>query len=465
MNAMKTVDLLVKAEFLYPVSEGMPIIYDGEVAVVGSRIVYVGPAMPADHWAPKNTLGGPGKIVMPGFVNCHSHAASLIFRSQTDDHSAKAALLDVAFRMEKDITEADWSLLGALGCADMLLSGITTINDIWYSPDTLIESVLQSGLRAQIANKVFDVKLEELRHGDYTHHPSIGEARLRHGVEFVEKWHGAADGRISGRIGTHATDTCSPALLKEARHEANRLGVGMHIHAAQSAAETDHIRNVYGCGPVEYLRDIGMLSSDVVLAHLVFAKEADFNAMVSCNASYAHCPTIYPRRGRYPEFEKIIAKEIKTGFATDWMLNDPFEGMRYAINAMRLRLGTPTAMTCDQALRFHTMGAAEVLGLEKDIGSLEVGKKADMIVIDIDQPHLQPYYGSYAAFVYYARASDVTDSVIDGKVVMRERQLSGLDHKATFEKLQKRLPPWRSQLSALGSPAVFGPSCDCCGLI
>jgi 5-methylthioadenosine/S-adenosylhomocysteine deaminase len=139
--------------------------------------------------------------------------------------------------------------------------------------------------------------------------------------------------------------------------------------------------------------------------------------------------------------------------------------MRYAINAMRLRLGTPTAMTCDQALRFHTMGAAEVLGLEKDIGSLEVGKKADMIVIDIDQPHLQPYYGSYAAFVYYARASDVTDSVIDGKVVMRERQLSGLDHKATLEKLQKRLPPWRSQLSALGSPAVFGPSCDCCGLI
>ena len=116
------------------------------------------------------------------------------------------------------------------------------------------------------------------------------------------------------------------------------------------------------------------------------------------------------------------------------MLNDPFEGMRYAINAMRLRLGTPTAMTCDQALRYQTMGAAEVLG-------------------------------SYDAFVYYARASDVTDSVIDGKVVMRERQLSGLDHRATLEKLQKRLPPWRSQLSALGSPAVYGPGCDCCGLI
>jgi 5-methylthioadenosine/S-adenosylhomocysteine deaminase len=119
----------------------------------------------------------------------------------------------------------------------------------------------------------------------------------------------------------------------------------------------------------------------------------------SSNANYAHCPTIYPRRGRYPQFEKIIAKGIKTGFATDWMLNDPFEGMRYAINAMRLRLGGPHAMTCDQALRFHTLGAAQVLGLAHEIGSLEVGKKADLIVVDINQPHLQPYYGSYAAFV------------------------------------------------------------------
>ena len=461
---MRQVDLLVKAEFLYPVSEGMPIVSNGEVAVVGTRIVYAGAAKPADYWDARKILGGPGKIVLPGFVNCHSHSASLIFRSQTDDHSAKAALLDVAFRLEKDVTEEDWSLLGALGCADMLLSGITTINDIWYSPDTLVESVLQSGLRAQIANKIFDVKLHELRNGDYTQYYAIGEARLRHGVEFVEKWHGAADGRITGRIGTHATDTCSSALLKEARDEANRLGVGMHIHAAQSAAEVDQIMAVHGCGPVEYLRDVGLLSNDVVLAHLVFAQDADLDAIVSSNANYAHCPTIYPRRGRYPQFEKIIAKGIKTGFATDWMLNDPFEAMRYAINAMRLRSGSPTAMTCDQALRFHTLGAAEVLGLETEIGSLEIGKKADLIVIDINQAHLQPYYGSYAAFVYYAKASDVVDAVIDGKVVMHERHITGLNHQSTLEQIKERVPTWRSQLSALGSPAVFGPGCDCCGL-
>jgi 5-methylthioadenosine/S-adenosylhomocysteine deaminase len=116
-------------------------------------------------------------------------------------------------------------------------------------------------------------------------------------------------------------------------------------------------------------------------------------------------------------------------------------------------------------LWFHTLGAAQVLGLDHEIGSLEVGKKADLIVIDINQPHLQPYYGSYAAFVYYAKASDVVDTVIDGKVVMHERHITGLNHHSTLEQLQKRVPGWRSQLSSLGSPAVFGPGCDCCGLV
>jgi hypothetical protein len=135
----------------------------------------------------------------------------------------------------------------------------TTINDIWYAPHRLAETVEACGLRAQIAHKVFDVRLHELWRGDYTHHPDIGKERLRDGVAFAERWHGAADGRITARIGTHATDTCSAELLRTARAEANRLGIGMHIHAAQSVAEVEQIKAAHGCGPVEFLRDVGML--------------------------------------------------------------------------------------------------------------------------------------------------------------------------------------------------------------
>ena len=459
---MESVDLLVGAEFLYPVTAGMPIIADGQVAVRGDRIVYAGARKPDGTWQAKRRVGGAGKAVLPGFVNCHCHTASIIFRSQTDDHAAKAALLEVAFRMEKDVSDEEWALLGEVGCADMLRAGVTTINDIWYSPRRLAETVERCGLRAQIAHKVFDVRLEDLHRGDYTHHQEIGAARLGDGVAFAEDWHGRAGGRITARIGTHATDTCAPGLIREARAEASRLGIGMHIHAAQSAAEVDEISAKHGCGPLEYLLDLGMLAPDVVLAHLVFASDGDLDAVAESGAHYAHCPTIYPRRGRYPRLEAIMERGIPTGFATDWMLNDPFEGMRNAINAMRLRLGGADAMTCEQALWTHTMGAASVMGLEGEIGSLEAGKKADLIVVDLDRPHLQPFYGGYPALVFYARASDVTTSVVDGRIVLDEGRPVHLDEADALRRLGSRVPAWRGRLAALGSRAVFGPGCACC---
>jgi 5-methylthioadenosine/S-adenosylhomocysteine deaminase len=459
---VQDVDLLIRADFLYPVSDAMPIICDGEVAISGDRIVHAGPRLPDGSWRAKRLMDGAGKAVLPGFVNCHSHTASVVFRSQTDDHAAKSALFDVAFRMEKDIDEDGWDLLGQMGCADMLRAGITTINDIWYAPDRLARAVERCGLRAQIANKVFDVHLEELHRNDYTRYPEQGARRLREGVAFVERWHGAARGRITGRIGTHATDTCSPALLREARAEATRLGVGMHIHAAQSSGETEHILSAHGCGPLEYLRDVGMLAPDVVLAHLVFASDGDLDAVRDSGARYAHCPTIYPRRGRYPRLEEIEARGIATGLATDWMLNDPFEGMRNALNAMRLRRADPHALSCERALWLHTIGAARVLGLDHEIGSLEPGKKADLIVIDTDRPHLQPYYGGYPALVFYAKSSDVVTSIIDGEIVLEDGRPTRIEQDVVQKAIRDHTPAWRRRLAALGSRAVFGPGCPCC---
>ncbi|MEZ5594079.1 MAG: amidohydrolase family protein [Gammaproteobacteria bacterium] len=389
------IDLLIHADYLYPMSEGLPVYSDAEVAVRADRIVYAGPKQAPGSWQPRQTLSGHGKAVLPGFVNAHSHAASLIFRSQTDDFTAGQALYTIAFRLEKDITPEEWQDLALLGCADMLTSGITTINDIWYNPDGLARAVKDSGLRAVIANKIFDVRMEELYRGDYTRYPAIGEQRLRDGVAFVERWHqhSDAEGRIHGRMATHASDTCSRELHQTARAEADRLQVGMHSHTAQSAREVDYIQHQHGCGPLEYLRDIGLLRSDVVVAHLTYASDADLAAVRETNAGYAHCPIIYPRRGVYPRLQHIESLGIRTGFATDWMQNDPFEGMRNAINAVRLQQGNADLLPCQQALWYYTQGSAEILGLGHEIGSLEAGKKADMIVLDIDQAHLQPFYG------------------------------------------------------------------------
>lgn len=459
--APHAIDLLVRAEFIYPVDPARSVIADGEVAIADGRILYCGPRKPEGHWSPDRVIGGTGFAAVPGFVNCHSHTASVIFRSQTDDHVAKTALLDVAFRLEKDIADEEWELCAGLGTADMIRAGITTINDIWYAPERLAPIVERAGLRAQIAHKVFDVKLENLRDGDYTHHPSIGESRLAHGLAFAERWNGKANGRITTRIGTHATDTCGQELLVLAREEATRRGLGLHIHCAQSSAEVDEIRARHGCGPVAYLDRIGYLGPDTVIAHLVFASDAEFDLVARAHAPYAHASTIYPRRGRYPDLAKIIGRRIRTGLATDWMLNDPFEAMRYALNGARMVAGSPQALSCDDALYLQTMGAADVLGLASEIGSLEADKKADLVLIDITEPHLQPYYGSTAALVYYARASDVRTSIVDGRIIMENRHIPGLPDDLFLPSIRAATPRWRSQLQTYGSRAVYGPGCFC----
>jgi 5-methylthioadenosine/S-adenosylhomocysteine deaminase len=460
---MAMIDLLVRADYLYPVSEGMPIIRDGEVAIAADRIVYAGPRKAEGSWQARRVVAGGGKAVLPGLVNCHSHTASVIFRSQTDDFTAGVGLYSIAFRMEKEISPEEWHALALLGCIDMLRAGITTINDLWYSPDRLAAAVEQSGLRAMIANKIFDVRLEALHAGDYARERAAGAARLRTGVEFVERWNGKANGRISGRIGTHASDTCDPALHREARAEARRLGVGMHIHTAQSAREVEHITATRGCGPLEYLRDIGLLADDVVCAHLTFASDGDLDAVRETGARYAHCPTIYPRRGRYPRLDDIRRRGIVTGFATDWMLNDPFEGMRNAMNATRLLASDADLLPSQEALWHHKMGSARVLGLDHEIGSLEAGKKADLIVLDLDRAHLQPYYGGYPALVYYAKTSDLMMSVIDGEIVIEEGRPIHLDEAAILADIKRRVPAWRETLRALGSTALAAGDGACGG--
>ena len=456
-SEMTNIDLLVRADYLYPVSEGMPIILNAEVAIVGNHIVFAGPSKTKGSWRPRRVIDGKGKAILPGFVNCHSHAASLIFRSQTDDFSGGVGLYSIAFRMEKEIGAEEWYAAALLGCYDMLCAGITTICDMWYSPDQLALAVDQCGLRAVIANKVFDVHLEELHKNDYTRYTAFGEFRLREGVAFVEQWNGKANGRITGRIGTHASDTCSLELHKQARSEANRLGVGMHIHTAQTKREVEYITATHGCGPLEYLRDVGLLADDVVCAHLSYASDGDLDAVSEVGARYAHCPTIYARRGRYPRLDEIRRRNIITGFATDWMLNDPLEGMRNAMNVHRVLMQNPDVLPSQEALWHSTMGSARVLGLDKEIGSLEAGKKADLIMIDLQRPHLQPYYGGYPALLFYAKTSDVVTSVIDGEVVLEDGRPLHLDAGAVLSCINTRIPKWRERMRELGSKAV-GPT-------
>jgi 5-methylthioadenosine/S-adenosylhomocysteine deaminase len=460
VSAPEPIDLLVEADFLFPVTDGMPVVLGGEVAVKAGRIVHAGPARPAGSWAAARTLKGGGKAVLPGFVNAHCHTASVVFRSQTDDPPGGITLYTIGFRGEAALTPDDWRDLAAVGALDMVKAGVTTINDIYFAPDGLAAAVEAVGLRAQLCDEIFDVRKENLADGDYTRSPAQGEARLKASLDFSARWHGRADGRITTRLGPHAVDTCGPELLRDIAAEARRAGLGLHIHAAQSAREVEVVKAQSGRSSLEHLAALGVMERTTVLAHLTFASEADLDAVRECGAHYAHCPTIYPRRGVYPDVPAIRARGIPTGFATDWMMNDPFEAMRNALNGLRLKTGRVDALTTAEALWFATQGAADVIGLGDEIGSLVPGKRADLIVLDLDRPHLQPFYGDAASLVYYARASDVVTSVVDGRVIMEERCVPGLDEAAALAAARARLPAWSGLMKRLGGVTRLG-GCAC----
>ena len=452
-------DILVRAGFLYPMTDGMPVIEGGEVAIRADRIVYAGSARPAGSWRAARTIDARSHAVMPGFVNAHCHAASVVFRSQTDDPPGGITLYSIGFRGEPRISVEEWHDLAAVGAIDMVKAGITTINDIYFEPDGLAHAVAAIGLRAQLCDEIFDVRKENLASGDYTRYGEIGSRRLARSVDFTGRWHGAADGRITTRLGPHAVDTCAPEFHQEIAAEARRLGVGLHIHAAQSAREVAVVESMYGRSSLEHLAALGVMGPDTVLAHLTFASAADLDAVRDAGARYAHCSTIYPRRGVYPDVPAIRARSIPMGLATDWMMNDPFEAMRNAINALRLKTGKVEALTTAEALWFATMGSARVVGLDHEIGSLEAGKKADLIAIHLEQPHLAPFYGDTASIVYYARAADVVTSIVDGRVVMEDRRVLGLDETSVLDRARRHLPRFSTLMRDLGGVSRLGCPC------
>ena len=234
----------------------------------------------------------------------------------------------------------------------------------------------------------------------------------------------------------------------------------MHTHAAQSPQETALIRSANGCGPVSWLAELGLLGPDWVLAHLTFADDGDLDAAAAADIGYAHAASIYPRRGVFPDLPGVRERGIRAGFATDWLQNDPFEGMRVMLGATRIKAGSHTALTSLEALEMATAGAAEVLGLGDRIGRLTLGREADMILVNLDRPHLQPFYGTAASLVWHARADDVVRSWVGGNAVLKDGAVGGIDEAVALSAVRARVNHFGDQLRELGGP-VRTASCPC----
>jgi 5-methylthioadenosine/S-adenosylhomocysteine deaminase len=413
--------LVLRAGWVVPVDPAFSLIKDGEVVISGGQIESVGQANPARSPADK-VLAFPGHALLPGLVNVHTHVAGALFRGLTEDRPD--GFYGLALPMEEHLTAEATYLLSKLGIAEVLLAGCTVIHEIYHHPAATAQAAAELGVRAQLASKVFDTDLVSIGTGHRTPVPVEGDRRLEQNCELFDAWHGAGEGRIQIRFGAHAADTCSPGLLARIRDEAAKRNAGRHIHVAQSPEERDFMVAAYGTGSIEFLHDQGFLGPEVVVAHVVYATERGVELLAATDTPVAHCPAITAKRGRFAPIRTIYEAGVRVGWGTDWVTMDPWDMMRFGISVPRLMSQDIDLLSAREALWRVTMGSASVLGISDSVGSLEAGKLADLILVDLRQPHLAPMHDPVKTLVYNASGRDVSHVMVGGRFVVADRELA-----------------------------------------
>lgn len=433
--------ILIKNGLIIPVDGRNHFIKDGAVAISDNQIVAVGPTdeVKRDYGKAEYVIDASKKAVLPGIVNAHTHVGTMFFKAITEDR--EMAFYRVALPMEDHVRAEDVYNTSLLGCLETVKAGSTCINDIWHYMTETAKAAEKLGIRAVLANKVKEADLGKIQFGKWELDSNEGLKRLNDNIFLVKNWHGKARGRITCRIGTHATDTLSPELLIKAKEVAKELGVGLHIHVAQSRQEVSHIQGVHGMGCVEFLNSINFLGPDVIAAHCTFISEKEIAILRRTKTNMAHCPMILAKRGAFPPMDKIYQYGINVAYGTDWLSMDPFENMRFAIGITRVKTGSIAMVDAVKALTIATIGGAHALGLEGEIGSLEVGKKADIIMIDLNKPHLVPirefYKDIIANIVYNANGNDVHTVIIDGRIIVEGHKCITVDEQEVMDVAQE----------------------------
>ncbi|RLB88674.1 MAG: S-adenosylhomocysteine deaminase [Deltaproteobacteria bacterium] len=429
---MQAVDIIIRNGWLLTMAPDSRVIKKGAVAVRGDSIVAAGPQdILGARYKPWKTIDACGGIIMPGLVNAHTHAAMTCFRGLADDLPLMTWLNEYIFPAEAKLT-SDAVYQGALlACAEMILSGTTTFCDMYLFEDSVARAAKEAGMRAVVGEVLYDFPS-----------PNYGpmEEGLKYTEALIDRWRD--DPLINIAVEPHSAYLCSPDLLKRVKAIADRNGVPVVIHLSESEKEVDQIREKYGKTPVEHLAEIGFLNPGVIAAHCVALSKNDIRLLREFGVKVAHNPESNMKlaSGISPVPE-LLKHGITVGIGTDGCASnnnlDLLQEMDTAAKLHKVNRLDPTVMDAPTVVRMATFDGARVLGLQDLIGSLEPGKKADIIVIDTRQPHLTPMYDVYSHLVYAVSGHDVVTSIVNGKVLMENRVLTTLDQDAVIESVNR----------------------------
>jgi 5-methylthioadenosine/S-adenosylhomocysteine deaminase len=427
-------DMAITGGTLVTISAKMEIIEDSLVGIKDGLIVAVGRNSDQEYAAlkTKDTIDASGCIVMPGLVNTHTHLPMVCFRGMADDLPLMEWLTGHIFPAEARFVNKKMVYDGAtLAMAEMILSGTTTFCDGYFFEDAIAEALSAAGMRAIVSQGFADFITPDK--------PKL-EKRMAVAERFVTRWQSYAP-MITPAYFCHSPYTCSPATLVNIKEAAREAGILYLMHLLENKDEIDTILNRYGKKPVRHLLDLGVLDEQTVAVHCNWLTKEDMAVFADLGVRVSHNPesSMKLAAGVAPVPE-MLKHGIKVGLGTDGSASnndlDMFREMDTAAKIHKVTSLDPTVMSAETVLKMATTGGAKVLGMEKFIGSIETGKQADIILVDMNQPHLTPLYNCYSQLVYAARGADVKTSIINGKIVMKDRQLRTIDLPTAMENVR-----------------------------
>jgi 5-methylthioadenosine/S-adenosylhomocysteine deaminase len=427
----KSADILVTNGTVLTLDASDTEIINGAVAIGKDAITAVGPADEFSGWSATQVVDAHGGIIMPGLINSHTHAAMTCFRGLADDLQLMTWLNDHIFPAEGQLDDQKVYSGALLACAEMIMSGTTCFCDMYLFEDAVARAAKKAGMRAVVGEVLYDFNS-----------PNYGP--IENGFEYTQKlihdWQD--DPLVTIAVEPHSTYLCAPQLLKKAFNLTQSYNLPLVIHLAESKSEVAQIKDRYNRTPVEHLAELGVLAPNVLACHCVELTENDITLLQRFDVKVAHnAESNMKLASGVAPIPRLINQGICVGMGTDGCASnndlDLFLEMDSVAKLHKAKTLDPTIMDASTVLKMASIRGAKALGLDQVIGSLETGKKADLIIIDPNKPHLTPMYNPVSHLVYAAMGSDVTTSIINGTVVMEDGQIKTMDIKAVMDDVNR----------------------------
>ena len=421
---MKTV---LKNGTILTMETAEPELIYGDIGVDGDTIAFIGEQ--PDNFEADREIDAAGGIVMPGLVNAHTHIAMSLMRHYADDLPFWNWLFERILPVEEHLTGEHVYNGSMLSLVEMVRSGVTCFADMYFYMDQVAKATVKAGLRANLTRGLAFNGPEDL-------------VKLDESRRFYEDWNGKGEGRIMVDVGPHAIYTCPPEYLEKVVQMAEELDTGIHMHLSESRKECADSMKAYGKTPVAHSAEHGLFAGTTYAAHCVHINDDDIQILREYGVSVINNPTSNLKLGNgFAPITKLLEAGVNVGLGTDGSASNNnlnmFEELHVASLVNKGVTEEPTAVSAYTALKMATINGARALGLEEVTGSLRVGKKADIILIDKEAPHLYPRHSVSAGLVYAAQSSDVKTVLCNGEVVMQDRELTQLDEQGIYRKAEE----------------------------